>query len=480
MESAKAMVLVTVIMSVLMSAIDTTIVILALIPIADSLNTSISISIWIILVYLLSIAVLTTQMGSISDNFGRKKLYLLGIGVFTVGSGLSGFSPTIYHLIVFRIIQGVGAAMIQGNSSAIIADNFDLSERGKAFGYTTLGWNIGGTLGIVLGGVITSFLGWSYIFYINVPIGIIAIILGSKYIVEGKRVHRKVDLSGVAFLAVSLSLISYGAIEVASTGVTLSDELYMLTGVLLLIPFIYHESRIDNGIINLKAFRIRGLSFSLVASFMQAIGYLSVVFILLMYLQGIRGYGPLDASLILVPGYVIASFLSPKMGSLSDRYGQRLFATLGIILMGAGVGVYMTLRLDSPIYIVIIGSLITGTGASMFWPSNNASVMRHSPKALYGSISGLLRTLANIGTLMSFVLAISVASSVIPRYIAFQVFVGKGALIGGLSQALLSGLKASFLFSLVMLAIAAVFSYFRSTGESSREDNASEAAAGNS
>lgn len=463
MESAKVMVLLTVLLSVLMSAIDTTIVILALPVITDSLHTSLSLSIWIILVYLLTIAVLTTQMGSISDNYGRKKLYLIGLAVFTVGSGLSGYSPTILHLIVFRAVQGIGAAMIQGNSSAIIADNFELKERGKAFGYTALGWNIGGTLGIVLGGVITTFIGWSYIFYINIPIGIFALLLGSRYIIEGKRVSRKVDYSGVVFLGLSLTLLSYGSIEIASNGITAYAIAYVLLGITLLFPFLYHESRVQNGIINLKAFRIKGLSYSLTASFLQAIGYLSVVFILIMYLQGIRGYSPLDASLILVPGYVLASFLSPKMGSLSDRFGQRLFATLGIVMMGCGVGIYFLLGVNSPIYVVIIGSLVTGTGASMFWPSNNASVMRHAPKGLYGSISGLLRTLSNIGTLLSFVIAISVASSVIPRYVAFKVFVGTSSLVGGLSVSLLDGLKASLMFSMVVLAIAAVFSYLRSS-----------------
>lgn len=464
MESAKAMVLLTIILSVLMSAVDTTIVILALPVITDKLHTSLSLSIWIILVYLLTIAVLTTQMGSISDNYGRKKLYLAGIAVFTIGSGLSGYSPTILHLIAFRAVQGIGAAMIQGNSSAIIADNFEMKERGKAFGYTALGWNIGGTLGIVLGGVITTFLGWSYIFYINVPIGIFALILGSRYIIEGKRVSRKVDYSGVVLLGISLTLFAYGAIEIASNGVTVYAVTYILVGISLLFPFIYHESRVQNGIINIRAFRIRGLSYSLTASFLQAVGYLSVVFILIMYLQGIRGYSPLNASLILVPGYVLASFLSPKMGALSDRFGQRLFATLGIIMMGCGVGIYFLLSVDSPIFIVVIGSLVTGTGASMFWPSNNASVMRHSPRELYGSISGLLRTLSNIGTLLSFVIAISVASSVIPRYVAFKVFVGTSALVGGLSSSLLGGLRASLLFSMVVLAVAATFSYLRSSG----------------
>lgn len=463
MKTSKSMVLATVVMAVLMSAIDTTIVILALLKITDSLHTNISISIWIILVYLLTIAVLTTQMGSISDNYGRKRLFLLGIAVFTIGSFLSGYSPTIYHLIAFRAVQGFGAAMIQGNSNAIIADNFDVKERGRAFGFTALGWNIGGTLGIVLGGVITTFLGWSYIFYINVPIGIFAILLGWKYISEGKTVPKRVDYSGVLFLGIALALISYGAVEFASLGLTTTNMLYIIVGLILIVPFIYHERRIPNGVINMAAFRIRGLSFSLIASFLQAVGYLSIVFILIMYLQGIRGYSPLNASLILVPGYVLASLVSPKMGALSDKFGQRTFATLGIILMGVGLVVYFTLGLNSSFYVVIVGSLISGIGGSLFWPANTASVMRHSPRELFGSISGLMRTLSNIGTMLSFVLAISVASSVIPRIVAFEVFVGSGQLVGGLSAELLTGLKASLLFSAAVLAIAAIFSYLRAS-----------------
>ena len=467
MVSYKTAVLSIVMMTVLMSAVDTTIVLLALPTITEKLHTDLSLSIWVILVYLLVLAIMTTQMGSISDNFGRKKLYLLGIGVFTVGSLFSGLSTTIYFLIGARVVQGIGAAMIQGNSSAIIADNFDINERGKAYGFTSLGWNIGGTLGIVLGGVITTFIGWSYIFFINVPIGVVAIAIGIRAIREGKRAPKEVDLVGVGYLGVLLSLIAYGAIEITSVGLNTVSEITIPIGILMIFPFIHHERRTKNPIINMEAFRVRGLSFSLTATFFQALGYLAVVFIVIMYLQGIRGFTPLYSSLILVPGYVVASLLAPLMGSLSDRFGQRLFATLGILLMGLGITVYLTLHADSPIYYVILGSVISGIGGSMFWPSNNSAVMRYSPRNIYGSTSGLMRTLSNIGTVMSFVVTLTIASAVIPRYIAFEVFVGLSShLIGDISTKLLYGLKISMVFSILILLVAAVFSFLRGSSSS--------------
>jgi Arabinose efflux permease len=161
--------------------------------------------------YLLVIAVFTTQLGRLGDIYGRSRFYNLGFAIFTIGSILCGASPNAISLVAFRGVQGLGAAMMQANSGAIIADIFPPNQRGKAYGYTSIGWNAGATLGIVLGGFITTFLGWRYIFYINVPIGIVAIILGLRYIKDLERRNTKLDIIGMLSLLASLSLISYGA-----------------------------------------------------------------------------------------------------------------------------------------------------------------------------------------------------------------------------------------------------------------------------
>ncbi len=458
------LVLSSVLIGTLMSAIDTTIVILALPTITDELHSTLFLSIWIIIIYLLVVAVFTTQLGRLGDLFGRKNIFNFGFVVFITGSALCGFATDMDMLIASRGLQAFGASLMQSNSNAIVADNFGAHERGRAFGYTTMGWNVGGTLGIVLGGFITTFIGWRYIFFINVPIGLAGLALGMKYIRDTERKSTGLDIGGMALLGILLVLITYGATDIAGSGLDLFNLSLIVVGLLMLIPFIIMERRAKSPIMNLQAFRVRILSYSLIASFTQALGYLSVVFLLIMYLQGIRGYSPLKASLILVPGYVIASLLAPGMGRFSDRFGPHIVASAGIVMMAVAVIVYTTLTAATDVFLVIIpASLVSGVGGAMFWPANNSAVMSSSPKNIYGSVSGLLRTLSSIGTLFSYVLSISIASVSVPRYIAFEVFLGTSTLRGGISGTFLQGIHTAFFASFALLILAGIFSFFRGT-----------------
>jgi EmrB/QacA subfamily drug resistance transporter len=442
-----------------MSAIDTTIVILALPTLTVDLHAPFINTIWVILVYLLVLATLTTQMGKLGDIFGRGRIFNVGFIIFIIGSAMAGASPTIDILIFSRVIQGFGAVLLQANSNAIIADYFPARERGRAFGITSMGWSIGGVLGIVLGGIITTFIGWRYIFYINVPIGLIGFYIASKYIKDNKKSSTKIDYTGTALIVAMLGLISYGAIEVASVGANYFNLALVIIGLIIIIPFAILEKRSKSPVIDTRVFQNRKLSMSLAAATLQAIGFLSVIFILIMYLQGVRGLTPFYASLVLVPGYLLSSFLSPKMGRLSDRIAPGMLAGTGILLMAAGIVVYLFLGVSTPVYVVIAGSIITGFGGSMFWPSNTSSVMSNSPKQLYGSSSGLLRTLTNIGTLMSYVIAITVAASTVPRYVTFEVFLGVDKLQGGLSSKFIVGLHYALLVSMIVLVVGALMSY---------------------
>lgn len=458
-DKKRTYILVSVLIGMLMSAIDTTIVILALPTLTVDLHAPFINTIWVILVYLLVLATLTTQMGKLGDIFGRGRIFNVGFIIFIIGSAMAGASPTIDILIFSRVIQGFGAVLLQANSNAIIADYFPARERGRAFGITSMGWSIGGVLGIVLGGIITTFIGWRYIFYINVPIGLIGFYIASKYIKDNKKSSTKIDYTGTALIVAMLGLISYGAIEVASVGANYFNLALVIIGLIIIIPFAILEKRSKSPVIDTRVFQNRKLSMSLAAATLQAIGFLSVIFILIMYLQGVRGLTPFYASLVLVPGYLLSSFLSPKMGRLSDRIAPGMLAGTGILLMAAGIVVYLFLGVSTPVYVVIAGSIITGFGGSMFWPSNTSSVMSNSPKQLYGSSSGLLRTLTNIGTLMSYVIAITVAASTVPRYVTFEVFLGVDKLQGGLSSKFIVGLHYALLVSMIVLVVGALMSY---------------------
>jgi EmrB/QacA subfamily drug resistance transporter len=468
----RSIVLTIVVLGTLMGALDSTIVLLAFPVINDSLHSDFITTIWIILAYLLVIAVTTTQMGRIGDIYGRSRIFNLGFAIFTVGSALCGLSPHIYLLITFRAVQAAGGAIMQANSGAIIADVFSREVRGRAYGYNSLGYTSGAMLGIVLGGIITTFISWQYIFFLNVPIGIIAVAAGLKYVKDTTRTPAKLDLLGISLLAVALVFLSLGLVDFTTTGFSALSLTLIVIGAVLLPIFVWYDRRLENPMIDFEALKIRVLRNAVSSAFFVSLGYFSVVFLLIMYLQGIRGLSPLDAALLLVPGYVAGSFLGPLMGRLSDKYGSREIATLGVCFLGVAIFIYLTLGVTSSLYIVLLGSAVSGFGTSMFFPANNSAVMANARMGSYGSISGLLRTLQNIGILGSFVLAISVAAASIPRQVAFEVFIGTTILTGGVTKDFITGIDHAYYVSLAILVIAGVLSFIR--GREIRKENTSQ------
>jgi len=460
-----------VMLGTLMGALDSTIVLLAFPTINDSLHSNLATSLWIILAYLLVIAVATTQMGRIGDIYGRCRIFNLGFVVFTVGSALCGFSTHIYLLIGFRAVQAVGGAILQATSGAIIADYFPRERRGRAYGYNSLGFTAGAMLGIVFGGIITTFIGWQYIFFINIPIGAIAVTVGVKYIRDiHPSVPSKLDLPGMGLLAAALVLISLGLVNFAASGFSTFNLTLAIVGAFLLPVFVLYDRRLEAPLIDFEALKIKVLRNALLSAFFTSVGYFSVVFLVIMYLQGIRALTPLNASLLLVPGYVAGSFLGPIMGRLSDKYGSREIATTGIFFLAVAVLIYLTMGTNTPLYIVLFASAVSGLGTSMFFPANNSAVMANARAGSFGSISGLLRTVQNIGLVGSYVLSISVAAASIPRRVAFEVFIGTTSLTGGVSQEFITGIDHAFYASIAILALAGILSYIR--GKETRNNTA--------
>jgi MFS family permease len=350
---------------------------------------------------------------------------------------------------------------MQANSGAIIADIFPPHERGGAFGYISLWWTSGAMLGIVLGGVITTFVGWEYIFFINIPIGIVATLLGMRYLKDEVRTKAALDLKSMIFLGIALSLVSFGAVDFAGQGIALSNILSILLGLIVCVVFVWYEMRIPEPMVDFSILKNRILKSSMLAGFFLSLGYLSVVFLITMYLQGIRAFSPLDAALLLIPGYVVGSLLSPMMGKLSDRYGARVLATLGAGALILATPIYLTLRIDTPVTVVLLASGVSGIGSAMFFPSNSSAVMANAPAGSFGAMSGIMRTMQNIGILGSFVLSITVASASIPRDVAFEVFIGTKSLVGGVSSAFHYGIDMSLWASILLMGIAGILSWMR-------------------
>lgn len=464
-------VLIVLVMAIIMAAADSSVVLLAFPSLTQSLHTNVSASIWTILVYMLVTAVLTTQLGKIGDVFGRAKMFNMGFVVFTLASALCGASPSILFLVFFRLVQGVGAAMILANSGAIVADTFPREKLGRAYGYIAAGWGAGAIMGIVLGGLLTTLVGWRYIFYINVPIGIVAIILGLRYIKDKNLVKRRIDLFGMLLLGVALTLISYDAINVAAVGFSIKDAALISAGVFMIIALIWKERNTKDPMIDLSIFKNRVLRFSLLAALFVSMGYFSVTFIMTLYLQGIVGLTPLNAALLLSPGAAIGFLLSPRMGRLSDKIGTRTVATLGIAAFAISILLFSRVGLDFSPYLVLLAAGASGLGTALFYPSNNSAVMANAEPGFYGSVNGLLRTMQNVGGLMSYVIVIYIAATAVPRAIAFQVFVGTTQLLGGLTSSFIGGIETALAGSLILMIIAGILSAARGKTSKTQSSN---------
>ena len=447
---------------VLMTAVDTTIVVLALPEIQRGLRVDLSAVVWVIISFLLVITLLATQVGRLGDMFGRVRMYETGFAVFVLGSLACALAWNEPSIIGFRILQGVGGAFIMANSGAVIADLYPRELRGRAYGFTSVGWTIGAVIGIVLGGVIVTYVSWRWIFWINVPVGVAALAVATRVLRErAERTRRRLDLPGMICLGLGLFGVLWAMTRLANTAFDATVTGYLAGGLVLIGVFVLIERRVTEPMLPLSIFRVPTMSASLLASLFQGLASFAVLFLLIMYLQGPRGLSPIHASLLLVPGYVLGSVAGPYAGRLADRRGPVLPATAGLAIQVASLAIYAQLTVGTGLWVVVLASIVNGIGASFFFPANSSAVMKAAPPEAFGISSGMLRTFANIGMVFSFAVAILIASRSISRSLAFAIFVGSTSLHGPLAVAFTSGLHAAFYASMGFMALAAGLSALR-------------------
>ncbi len=444
---------------VLITAVDTTIVVLALPEIERGLHVPLTSVIWVVIGYLLVITLLATQVGRLGDMYGRVRMYELGFVVFVVGSALCAASWNEASIVGFRILQGLGGALVSANSGAVIADLFPPERRGRAYGFNAIGWSVGAVLGIVLGGLIVTYISWRWIFWINVPIGAAAVLLALRVLHDqGERRQHRIDLVGMVTGGLGLFGVLWAVTELATRSLDATLVGYLVGGVVLLGVFVLVERSQPEPMVRLSLFSVPAISPSLLASLFQGLANYAVLFLVIMYLQGPRRLSPLDASLLLVPGYVVGGLVAPLAGRLADRFDPVVPAATGLAVQAVGLVLYAQLGLASGLWLVVLASVVNGVGASSFFPANNATVMKASPPQVFGISSGMLRTFGNVGMVFSFSLAILIAAHSIPRGLAFAIFVGTAKLHGHLASAFTTGLHAAFYASVGFLALAALCS----------------------
>ncbi|HUD07980.1 MAG TPA: MFS transporter [Candidatus Saccharimonadales bacterium] len=447
---------------VLITAIDTTIVVLALPEIERGLKVGLASVIWVVIGYLLVITLMATQVGRLGDMFGRVRMYELGFLIFVIGSLACALSWNESSIIIFRIIQAIGGAFVTANSGAIIAGLYPPENRGRAYGYNSIGWSLGAVLGIIIGGLIVTYISWRWIFWINVPIGIAGIILALKVLHDKtERLKHKLDPAGMISLGLGLFGVLWAITKLSTESLDITIMGYLCGGLLLLFLFWLIERRQNEPMLRFSIFKIPTMAPSLFAALFQGLANFAVLFLVIMYLQGVRGLSPIHASLLLVPGYIVGSAIGPFAGRLADKYGAVFPATVGLAIQVLALFIYAHLSLNTGLWLVIVASVVNGIGASSFFPANSSAVMKASPHSMFGISSGMLRTFSNIGMVFSFSVAILVASRSISKKLAFAIFVGVTNLHGHLTSAFTNGLHSAFYVLMGFMIIAALLSLSR-------------------
>ena len=410
----------------LMASIDMSIVLIALPAIFNGIQinpfTSFQYMLWIMFGYSIVTAVLLVTFGRLSDIYGRVKLYNLGFAIFTAGSILLAITPNTgdlgaIELIVFRIVQGVGAAFLFSNSGAIITDAFPENERGKALGINQLSFLAGSLIGLVLGGVL-AVIDWRLVFLVSVPVGVIGTIWSYWKLKEQHIVRRKakLDIWGNICFALGLTAIllgiTYGLTPYGTSSMGWANPWVvgsLLGGAALLIAFPFVESHVQDPMFNLSLFKNRNFAAGNIATLLSSLARGGVMIMLVVLLQGIwlpiHGISyedaPFWAGIYMLPMTIGVALTGPISGWLSDKHGARTLATAGMVITAGTFIAFMFLpvNFEYPAFAIIL--FVMGLGNGIFMSPNMASVMNSCPPENRGAASGMRSTLQNVGQTIS-------------------------------------------------------------------------------
>jgi EmrB/QacA subfamily drug resistance transporter len=333
--SNKWLVLISVSFGVFLATIDSSIVNISLPTLVNDLGTNLSSVQWVVLAYLLTITVLMPGIGRLADMVGKKSLYILGFSIFLTGSLLCGISSRIEMLIAFRVLQAIGGAFIMALGPALLAHSFPPEERGKALGINGLAVSIGVICGPTLGGIILTNLNWHWIFFVNLPIGAIAIPIAIRSLPVSQRNHgEKFDFAGAILLFLTLTSLLFSMTFAQDTGF-ISFETLGLFGLfgLFLFLFIRVEQKIEQPVIDLALFKNRVLRVNLVTGFLTFVASAGIVFLIPFYLQNVLGYEPEFAGILMAVFPVMLGIFGPISGWLSDRFGFHLLTVIGLAIL---------------------------------------------------------------------------------------------------------------------------------------------------
>jgi len=448
----------------LFSVLSGSTLIVALPVIMKELHASMNIITWTIMGYMLIMTILVPSIGRMGDMYGRKKLYVSGFAVFTLASLLCGLSQSGIQLLIFRLVQAVGGALMVANSTAIVADAFPKEELGKALGLNIMVISIAFIIGPILGGFLMSF-GWRSIFYINIPIGIIGTLWSATQLKEINKtaIKQTFDLKGTLTFSIGVLILLIALSLGAFMGWTnLYVLLLFLISITLLVVFVRIENNTVQPMLDLRLFKTRVIAFAYISNFLNGLARGAVTFLLIFYFQGIKGMDPLVAGLLLSPFAISMMIVSPFSGGLSDRYGARVLSSVGLLITAVGLGGLMMIKATTSITELILWMLIMGFGSGMFFSPNTSAIMGSVPADKRGIAAGVNTMMNNAGTVLSIALSMAIISSSISPDAMQALFLGTQVGSNGIAiNEFVSGLRMAITISFAFSLIAAIMSYLR-------------------
>ncbi len=412
---------------------------------------------WVITAFLLATAMFLLPVGRWGDLTGIRKIFKAGVIVFTLASLICGFAPSGFWLILFRYIQGIGAAFTSTTGPAILVTAFSPQYRGRVLGFSVSAVYLGLAFGPFAGGFLTQFLGWRSIFFVASAFGLITTTIAFLFLGKDQPklgIERRLDLKGTVFYMVGLILLVYGSSYIPG----LQGWLMMGVGTFALIIFWQVENRSSNPVLETRLFtRNRLFAFSNLAALINYSATFAIVFLLSLYLQKIQGMSPRQAGMILVAQPAVMALFSPIAGRLSDRIQPRYLATMGMAMCTIGLVVFSLLTGLTPIWLIVIVLFWVGLGFAFFSSPNMNTIMSSVEKHQLGLASGTAATMRVVGQITSMTVAT----------LFFAAFIGKQAIETVPDNLFLLAMKYSFLSFSLLSASGIYFSYNR--GKINRE-----------
>ncbi|MDA8389486.1 MAG: MFS transporter [Gammaproteobacteria bacterium] len=454
----------TVLVGATMSALDVSIVNVALPTLQTTFKVSLAEIEWVAMAYMLTLTIFLPLFGRLADIFGRSKMYNTGFVVFTVGSAFCGLAPSAGFLVGARILQAVGAGLLQANSVALITQAFPASERGRAIGIQGAVQAIAMSIGPFVGGLLISAIGWRSIFYVNVPIGILGTFAALYCLPAAKKAERqeKIDYLGIALFATGLAFVVLAVNEGEALGWTSPIILtYFALGTVLLAGFIMVETHVEHPMIDLSLFKRYAFSAGNLTGLLSYYVLFAVLFLMPFYLEKIVGYGPAATGTILTPIPLAMAIVAPFAGHISDKVGSRIMTTSGMAVCALATLLLIFLGHSPNITLLVSELILLGIGMGLFTPPNNSAIMGSAPKERLGVAGGILNMMRALGLIFGVDISGVIFTALENHYVSAHGFKGtpfKAIPLTVREHAFLHGFAPVMLTLLLITIVAAILS----------------------